>query len=153
MKNKFTTLITFALLLSATALPAQTPQLKAATISAGAARLDNGSIVNIGQPFVGVTSAPDGVTLSAGILPVFGILSNSPAWPSSISPGAQLQAGVFQFSFQTQSGRSYVVEASTNLLTDGWLPVWTNTGSGTSLLFEDAQAGQHRWRFYRLLTP
>jgi len=153
MKNKFTTLITLALLLTTTALPAQTPQLKAAAISAGAARLDNGSIVNIGQPFVGAMFTPGGVSLSMGILPVLGTNAIFQPVPPSISPGVQMQGSVFLLSFQAQAGLNYVVEASTNLLSDGWLPIWTNTGSGTSLLFQDAQTGQRPWRFYRLRSP
>jgi hypothetical protein len=129
----------------------QADELKAVTICSGAATLNNGSIITIGQPFVGVMSAPPGVQLNAGILPVFGMLSDLQLRQPAISPGAQMQGSVFQFSFQSQPGRNYVVEASTNL--SSWLPIWTNTGSGASLLFEDAQAGQHPWRFYRLLTP
>ena len=151
MNNQHKFILALALPLSVTPSHAQSQQLKAATISAGAARLDTGSLVNIGQPFVGVLSATDGVTLSAGILPVFGILPKPQ--PPAINPGVQMQGSVFQFSFQTLPGRNYVVESSTNLLSDDWLPIWTNTGSGTSLLFQDAQAGQHPWRFYRLLTP
>ena len=151
MKNNYTTIFTLALLLTATALQAQSPQLKAAAISAGAARLDNGSIVNIGQPFVGAMFASGGVTLSAGILPVLGTNEIFQTVPPNISPGAQMQGGVFAFSFQSQPGRNYVVEASTNL--SDWLPIWTNAGTGTGLLFEDAQAAQYRWRFYRVVVP
>ena len=50
----------------------------------------------------------------------------------------------------TRRGRTHVLEASTDLLT--WLPLRTNTATGLTLEFEDADAQNHSRRFYRART-
>jgi hypothetical protein len=130
------------------ALFAQASELKASVICAGAATLNNGSIVTIGQQFVGFMSAPDGsASVSAGILPTL-LPSQNIGSPVIINPTLTMQNGLFQFGFSTQPGRNYVVQASTNLL--DWSPIWTNVGTWTGLQFQDADAWLYPWRFYRI---
>ena len=125
--------------------------LKVATICSGAATLNNGSIVILGQPFVGVMSAPGGaVSLSSGLLPAM-LQEKNASGPLVITPVVSLASGRFQFCFPTQPGRNYVVQASTNL--SSWTPVWTNPGTWTGLIFEDADAGQFPQRFYKVVAP
>ena len=125
--------------------------LKAGTICAGAATLNNGSIITIGQPFVGVMSAPGGaVSVSSGLLPAL-LQEKNASGPLVIAPAVSLASGWFQFCFPTQPGRNYVVQASTNL--SSWTPIWTNAGTWTGLTFEDADAGQFPHRFYKVVAP
>ena len=50
------------------------------------------------------------------------------------------------------AGRSYVIERSTSLFGPNWIPVSTNTGSGTDMEFHDTSGGTVR--FYRVhVTP
>jgi BspA type Leucine rich repeat region (6 copies) len=57
------------------------------------------------------------------------------------------QAGQFGFTLTGVSNQTVVVEASTNLV--NWQPVWTNTLSGMSANFTDAQWTNYPYRFYR----
>lgn len=139
------------LVASLSATTAHATNLKIGTICAGAATLDNGSIVTIGQPFVGVMSASDGsASVSSGLLPTL-LLSPSSGSPLLINPTFTMQNGRFQFDFPTQPGRNYVVQASTNLL--DWTPVWTNIGTWTGLFFQEADSTFFPERFYRVTTP
>ena len=149
MKNSFT--IIFTLLLTATVLQAQSPQLKAAAISAGAARLDNGSIVNIGQPFVGTFgSAAQGVVGNAGIISVIRAVPG-PSMRPQFKPTASYDSGVLRLSVETEPGWSYTLQASTDLVE--WLPIRTSFATGTVLDFTDPDAGSYNWRFYRIVVP
>lgn len=56
----------------------------------------------------------------------------------------------FEFTLQTQTGRSYRVQGSTNL-TD-WTTLRTLTGTNTPTVFRDTNAPPAR-RFYRAVTP
>jgi hypothetical protein len=146
-----TRLTLFALFTGSMAMHATAASLGPATICAGAATLDNGSIVTIGQPFVGLMQAgDDSVSLNVGIIPV---LEEGPVRiePPQINPVMQLVGGRFQMSFASQPGCNYVVQASTNL-TD-WIPIWTNTALGSSLLFEDSDTANFDRRFYRVVAP
>lgn len=130
---------------------AGTAQLRCVTISAGTARLDNGSIVNIGEPLVGImSSSAGGVSVTAGILPVLELVPNTQSVPPTLSPGGWQPGGAFGLHFATQIGRNYVVEASTNLTT--WAPVATNTGNGNAQLFLDSSSTLFPKRFYRVTT-
>jgi hypothetical protein len=51
------------------------------------------------------------------------------------------------------SNLAIVVEACTNLANPIWLPVGTNTLSGGSSYFRDAQWMNYPARFYRLRSP
>lgn len=128
---------------------ARAQSLRAATICSGAATLTNGTIVTLGQPFVGVMMAPDG-SLSANV----GILSaaelRAPSGPPRLYPAAQLVNGRFQMIFSTQPRTSYVVQASTNLL--DWESISTAVATGPSVLFEDALANNFLRRFYRVMA-
>ena len=140
-----------ALLLTATALSAQSPQLRAAALSSGAARLDNGSIVNIGQPFVGTFgSGAQGVNGSAGIVGVLRAVAG-PAVRPQFNPSVSYGSGGFRLSVQTEPGWSYTVQASTNLVE--WQSIWNSFSTGSVLSFTDPQAGNHPWRFYRVVVP
>lgn len=146
MNNEHKIILTLALLFSATALHGQSLQLKVATVSAGAARLDNGSIITIGQPFVGMMSAPGGmVSMSSGLQPAL-LQEKGASGPLVITPAVSLAGGRLQFGFPTQPGRNYVVLAS-------WTPIWTNPGTWTGLTFEDTDAGQFPHRFYQVREP
>lgn len=125
---------------------------KATTICSGAAILDNGSVVTIGQPFISVAAPSGGFkSVSSGLLPTLlpPYISDSPLL---IGTPLAVQSGQFQFHFSTQPARIYVVQASTNLV--DWSAISTNTGTWTGLLFADSQAGRYRQRFYRVaLSP
>jgi len=58
--------------------------------------------------------------------------------------------GQFSFNLTGPTGRSVVVEASTDLAS--WLPLWTNTFAGI-LNFSDPASGVSSNRFYRAHTP
>ena len=54
----------------------------------------------------------------------------------------------FGFTINGLNNQTVVVEASTNLVS--WLPVWTNTLSGTATSFTDPQWKNYPRRFYRV---
>lgn len=148
MNTKFK--FTLALLLTATTLPAQTTQLKIATISAGAARLDNGSLVNIGQPFVGVMSASGGETFNTGLIPAVQSGGVAVAKPSFYSvpafDGSSLRLTLF-----SQPGIAYVLQASTNLV--DWVSLSTNKSIGVTVTLQDSNSTVFPYRFYRVWIP
>jgi hypothetical protein len=134
-------------------LLAQSSQFGRAVICAGAATLDNGSIVSIGQPFAGtLIAAGGGVTLRVGIIPTMTPASVAVMPPNSPSLSTDIwqQARGFAFHFPTQPGHNYVVEASTNL--SSWWPIWTNLGDGNTVNFADSNAVFYPQRFYRVVA-
>ena len=150
MRTLINTILVTAVV-AASALSVQAQQLRIAIICAGAATLNNGSTVTIGQPFVGAMSAPaGGVTLTAGIIPAIQSTYDLLPSPITISPGAGMRNGVFGFSFQTDLGVNYVVEASTNLSI--WTPILTNIATGSDQLIQDTNAWRYPRRFYRVLS-
>ena len=64
--------------------------------------------------------------------------------------GAHRAGADFEFSLQTQPGRSYRVQASTNL--GDWTTVRTLAGTNTPVLFRDTNAPAVQ-RYYRAVTP
>lgn len=71
------------------------------------------------------------------------------------APAPQLSAARkvgadFEFALQTQAGRSYRVQGSTNLA--DWTTLRTLTGSNAPIVFRDTNAPPAR-RFYRAVTP
>ena len=139
----------FAVVLTAV-LRVDAASLGPATISAGAARLDNGSLVNIGQPFVGVMGgAGGGVTLGVGIIPVSSAATNVPPSPNLGQP--RMVGGAFAFSFPTQPGRDYVVWASTNLT--AWTAIRTFTAGALTETFSDPDTTNYNRRFYKVQVP
>lgn len=148
MKRKHLLLLAVFGSISSIAVRAQ--QIRVGVICAGAANLDNGSIVTIGQPFVGLTQAADNtVTIRTGIIPVL-IAGPEPVLPGPIDP-PQPFVSRFQMTFPTLPGVSYSVAASTNLLQ--WLNIWTRIAEGDSLLFEDVNTAEFDFRFYRVVIP
>ena len=147
MKTPFTQSLvaTLTLILSATV---ESQQVQVATIPAGAAVLDNGSTVVVGQPFAGLTTAPDNsALLNAGILPVLSMLASS-SGGTQIYPSLQPANGQFAVSFTATPGTTYVVQMSTNLV--DWADVWTNLAASSVLLFQDAWSTSVPQRFYRV---
>ncbi|MDB6033903.1 MAG: hypothetical protein JWM16_4241 [Verrucomicrobiales bacterium] len=124
--------------------------LNVAAVSAGTARLDNGSVVNIGQPFIGVFGdRQSGILGSAGAvgalrratspsqLPIF----NAPSWNTN---------GGIRLSFHASPGWNYTIEASTNLI--NWSSVWTTKALDDNVTFEDLDPLPYGQRFYRVGT-
>jgi thiol-disulfide isomerase/thioredoxin len=63
---------------------------------------------------------------------------------------AHLIGSAFEFTLQTQRGRSYRVQGSTNL--NDWTTLRTIAGTNAPVLFRDTNAPAAR-RFYRTVTP
>jgi thiol-disulfide isomerase/thioredoxin len=70
--------------------------------------------------------------------------------PAPQLSGARAIGANFEFTLQTQAGRSYRVQGSDNL-TD-WTTLATISGSASPILFRDTNAPPSR-RFYRAVTP
>ena len=137
--------LAFATISSAAILGAE---LKTGAICAGAATLSNGLIISIGQPFIGVMSATDSVTLSLGIVPLLGVTNSVNADRPTLSHSI-VTSGVFQMSAAgSAKGNSYTLEATTDLME--WVPVITKPGTGSNLLFVDPDEASFAYRFYRL---
>ncbi len=66
---------------------------------------------------------------------------------AQLSPPVLLSDGGSQVTLQAQAGQTYAIEASTDLLT--WMPIATNTLSGTTWIFEDTKSTNYSRRFYR----
>lgn len=118
---------------------------------AGAATLNNGSVVTLGQPFVGTAQAADGsVSLALGLVPTLGSRTNPP--PSfTISPAVSMENGRFMLGFFVEPGRTWIVEGSTNLA--DWSPVWADMATDPWVEFEDFTAFLYPFRFYRVRLP
>ena len=65
--------------------------------------------------------------------------------PPPVLSGSGSTNGTFRFSFTSAPGQTNVIQATTNLLT-GWVPLYTNVGSG---VFIDYYATNYPYRFYR----
>ncbi len=149
-KNAFAVLIA-ALLITSTGLG---QSLRAAIFPAGAARLNNGSQVTIGQPFVGSAADATGqVQLGLGFWSNWII----PLSPPSFLPVTQIgfdDLGRFRFRVEGETGRSYVVEISTDL--EHWMPAtYTDPFIGTGTFeFTDPEPSltptEHEVKFYRI---
>ena len=150
MNTKYKLVVALILFLTATGLSAQSSKLKIATISAGAARLDNGSLVNIGQPLVGNFGSPqDGVVGSAGIVGALRRATAPPQSPMFNSPTWSTNGGL-RLSFQAAPGWTYGVEASTNLV--DWIALWLTNALEATIIYEDMDSLQYDRRFYRVTT-
>jgi hypothetical protein len=94
-------------------------------------------------------SNPNGVAMdSAGNLYVADYYFNTirKGFPAPMILNAGFSLRQFSFNLSGPTGRSVVVEASSNLAS--WLPLWTNTFAGT-LNFSDPTSGVSSKRFYR----
>jgi uncharacterized repeat protein (TIGR01451 family) len=58
----------------------------------------------------------------------------------------------FQFSVNGQSGQEYIIQASTNLVTGPWVPIFTNTAPFTSPFTFTDLPSIYPARFYRAVT-
>ena len=122
-----------------------------AALVSGAATLNNGSVVTLGQPFIGTARAGDNsVSLSLGLIPALGPRTNAPP-PFTIDPSVRMDGGRFTLGFFIEPGRTWIVEGSTNL-TD-WTPVWADTAADPWVEFEDFTAFLFPHRFYRVRLP
>ena len=93
----------------------------------------------------GITATSLVVTIS-----VTNAVSGQP--PANITaPG--VSAGQFTFSYSTQTGASYVIESSSNLMV--WLPLATNVATGDSAKFSDtfSETGDVYYRVSQSPTP
>jgi hypothetical protein len=61
-----------------------------------------------------------------------------------------LADGAFEFGLQVQAGRTYVLEASSDL--SAWAPVSTNTAAAGELWFNDLNTPANRQMFYRAVS-
>ena len=66
----------------------------------------------------------------------------------TMSAPALLSGNRFQFAVGGTPGLNYIIEATTNLATGIWVPIFTNT---PPFLFTDEDAGSNRQRFYRAI--
>ena len=75
---------------------------------------------------------------------------NAPAFNLS---GVALQGGLFSFSYASDAGATYVIQASTNLV--DWVPLSTNVASGGTARFTNAvnAAGARFYRAGRMPAP
>jgi hypothetical protein len=107
------------------------------------------------SPFnvVGTIPAPGSydliaVATASGISATSSVVSITVVSPTPISLStAAVTNELFSFSHNTDSGFNYVVQASSNLL--DWVPVQTNAGSGSPVLFSDGLTNGPS-RFYRV---
>jgi hypothetical protein len=139
-------------IMGATALtPGASPaaSLGPAVISSGAARLDNGSLVNLGQPLVVLAGAASG-DYAPGLLPALNPTRPSHP-PFALTPAGAWASNGFTISFTGRAGTDYVLWASTNLTL--WSPIRTNRPSTAEVLFQDSSSGKFPWRFYRVSAP
>lgn len=92
-----------------------------------------------------VVSSPLGsITSTSALLSVYN--------PFSIGSGRFMPGGVFQLAASVDSGRTYRLESSTDLV--NWAPVTTNLSSSGTAVFSDISAAGRVLRFYRIqLVP
>jgi hypothetical protein len=64
-----------------------------------------------------------------------------------------MQTNRFEVIIIWGSDKVVIVEAATDLRQAVWAPVGTNTLTGGSARFSDAQWAQHRGRFFRVRSP
>jgi hypothetical protein len=77
-------------------------------------------------------------------------------WTPSITPGDRsfgIKSNAFGFAINWAAGMEVVVEAATNLTSDSWVPLQTNTLTTNSAPFTDLQWTNYRGRYYRLRSP
>jgi hypothetical protein len=88
-------------------------------------------------------------TLVTGV-PRQGVARIRAADPAPLALGGFAQAGgQFAVTVATQAGKTYVLEASRNLIT--WTPVATNTATGGTWMFTDPNMAVTEARFFRVI--
>jgi hypothetical protein len=109
----------------------------------------NGAVTVVGfgnQPVARSVLSTNGTPLVALFVAGSVTLEN---WTATAS-GQIMGNGSFQLSLIGPPSRSYVIEATTNLTTQSWVPVSTNqTSLGGLLQFLDTDATNHPYRFFR----
>ena len=70
-----------------------------------------------------------------------------PETPDDVSLG--VHEGQFGFNVGWAEGKTVIVEASTNLITNNWVPVATNTIINGTFYFGDPEWTNYPGRFYR----
>ncbi len=75
----------------------------------------------------------------------------SSAAPFNLQAGTSHPPGYLQFQLNGQSGQSYILLSSTNLIT--WSPVSTNTLSGSSITFQIPTTNKSRMFYRGLFNP
>ena len=78
-------------------------------------------------------------------------LRSAPAMgePAFVTASSRLTSGVFELLFTGETGRSYRIEASSDLAS--WLEVETIVSGGEETIFVDPVFAQHDLRFYRVI--
>ena len=71
------------------------------------------------------------------------------AGPVLLSSPQQMPATSFRFSYTANAGLNYVVQRSTNLVLNDWVPLATNLAGGSSVTFTDVNATVNP-AFYRV---
>jgi hypothetical protein len=71
----------------------------------------------------------------------------------SIIGSFDAESNHFGFNITWASGRTVVVEASSNLGNPTWSPISTNTLTSGSIYFSDPRWTNHQTRFYRIRSP
>lgn len=115
--------------------------------TAGTASNGAVSVVGFGnQPVGRSVVSTNGISLATLFVAGSVTLEN---WTATAS-GEILDDGSFQLSLVGPPSHTYVIEATTNLTTQTWVPVSTNqTSAGGLLQFLDADATNHSHRFFR----
>jgi uncharacterized repeat protein (TIGR01451 family) len=73
--------------------------------------------------------------------------------PPQLSGNLVGAGGAFQFTLTGQSGQEYIIQATTNLVTGPWVPIFTNPPPFTSpFVFTDPNSASYPFRFYRAVT-
>jgi hypothetical protein len=88
---------------------------------------------------------------SGSFTATFTISSLSPAPVPSLEPGGFTTNGTLQLQLSGLAGRSYILQASTNL--SNWVSIGTNIPVVTPFYTSDPAAINYLQRFYRLLSP
>ncbi len=111
--------------------------------------LSNGSPVAIGQPLVGIMSWPAEISINVGVVPALLETNVLPPQPPLII-NARFVGSVFEMDIaNSNSGQTYALEASTNLI--DWVFLRAQTGNGLQItLWDTADATNMPIRFYRV---
>jgi len=107
-----------------------------------------------------VFAGDDNVTIyylagTTGWGPTFGGRPTAVSQPQlqAVISNVGVRTNQFGFTISGNSNLVIVVEACTSLTNPIWLPLQTNTLSGSSLYFSDAQWTNYSGRCYRLRSP
>jgi endonuclease/exonuclease/phosphatase family metal-dependent hydrolase len=93
------------------------------------------------------STVPDFVV--QGIITSLSSPTNPPPSPAVLS-APDFNAGQFQMLVTGSAGSNYVMQASTNLVTTNWIPLFTNVSPFT---FTDINIGTLPQKFYRAVSP